>query len=164
MMNNEGESLLNNRMELIMNQQKTNTSDELENCMFSSLQEDIPEPEIQRFRSMFDKTWDSRNPVTRFLSKPLHALMLLIVILTTLFGTGYAFVSTMDKQTESNRFSPPRLMQGQRVIEHPELVKLFPDVENPTVISSDNDNVLSKPSVLIHGYLAEHQVQVVWEY
>ncbi len=147
-----------------MDHQNSNLSDEMQSCKFTSLQEDIPEPEIQHFRRMFDQSWDNRNPVIRFLSKPLHAWMFSIIALTTLFGTGYAFVSTIDKQTQSPRFSPPHLMQGQRVIEEPELLKLFPAVESPTVISSDNHREPTKPAVLIHGYLVEQQVQVLWEY
>lgn len=123
-----------------------------------ALRDEVDQVDIQRFRNAFESAWTQRKWHERLLSKTAVSATLLLL-------TGAMFVyGLVSSDTRTAQPNQPVLMQGQRIVERPELLALFPEVEHPTVISSRSNVQVSENSYLIHGFMADESIQVVWEY
>ncbi len=145
-----------------MKQQEERTLHDLEERYQNALQDTISEQEVQQFRQVFEHAWVKRSLWNRVFGKPLNAGLLAIVIVFAGLGSGYSLMNRTVKTKTSER-PDPILTPGQRIVDDPELMALFPKVNHPTLISSEPDNKPDESKYLVHGYL-ENDIQVVWEY
>ncbi len=146
-----------------MNQEENQSIHAIENRFADAMNDEILEVDIMKFRQTFEDAWQKRRWYHRLATKPLFVLLSTIVLFSSVLGAGYSLVHS-DARANESALASPILMPGQQVVNQPELLSLFPKVERPTVISMKTKSHQSKQTYLVHGYMAENNVQVVWEY
>lgn len=134
----------------------------LENRYHSAVEEELPEPEMQQFRQMFESAWNQRTLFGRLFAKPLHILIIITFLLITGLSTGYTLISYNYNHSKSP--PKPTLMSGQSIANEPELIPLFPKMDHAILITNNEQQPSENQTYLMHGYLADNNIQVVWEY
>ena len=128
-----------------------------------ALHESVPDIDIEHFRRSFETAWRQRRWTDRLLTRPMLSLLLVAVTLTTAIGAGYTIVQNAAPADEALAEAPV-LMPGQRVVNQPELLSLFPQVEHPTLLAMPKNSADDEQLFMVHGYMADQAIQVVWEY
>ncbi len=149
--------------------------DEYRRSFHSVSKDEIPHPEINRFRDMFQTAWESRQSDTRgntssmgdtrrrFLRVP--SMWVSLILLCLVLGSGFGIARSVGSYSENaTRFAGPVLTSGQQVLEEPEITHLLPDVDRPTVIvNRERRGDTKREKYVVHGYLEDDSVQVVWQ-
>jgi hypothetical protein len=142
-----------------MNSKINNIEESVQSRFSHALQEDIPERDMQRFCQSFEKAWEQRKRWHRVLGKPIFLILFSSAALLA-FGSGITFIQ--PNEPTASQYEAPGLMEGQRIVEQPELLSLFPSLEQPTLIATRADNNQEKETYLLHGYV-ENDAQIIWE-
>lgn len=145
------------------NQHNTFNEQEIDQRFTHAMRDEISDADINQFRAAFDQAWERRRWFQRLATRPFFVFLLFALTLTTTFATGYRWIKAETARPES-ALTPPILMPGQRTVDEPELLNLFPTVERPTLILMENETQKPKQSYLLHGYMEKDKIQVVWEY
>lgn len=145
-----------------MKQTNDQSIQDLETRYQNALNEDVSTQQMQQFRHVFEEAWMKRSLWSRIFGKPLHAGILAVILVLAGLGSGYGLMSHQTNSSPSI-FPNPILMPGQRIVEDPELMGLFPKVNQPTLISSQLPQKPDQAKYMVHGYL-EDDIQIVWEY
>ncbi len=125
----------------------------------TALQDDVPSHDIDQFRTMFEQSWQRRTVWGRVLRAPVVLVLVGVMILLAGLNAGDSLLfSSQDAQTQSSGLV---LMPGQHIVDDPQLIALFPRLDNPTLVS--NQSQPDKSGFMVHGYLDE-DIQVVWNY
>ena len=149
--------------------------DEYRRSFQSVSKDEIPHPEINRFRDMFQTAWESRQNDTpgntssmgdirrRFLRVP--SMWVSSILLCLVLGSGFGIARSVGSYSENTaRFAGPVLTAGQQILEEPEITHLLPDVDRATVIvNRERRGEDKKEKYVVHGYLEDDSVQVVWQ-
>lgn len=139
------------------------------NEFLSAIEMDVPSTEIQQFRTHFQKAWFSKPGDTLHtlagsaVRHPVWASVLALATLVLMSGTGYGIAKSMQSDLPAMPALNVVLMPGQRILDRPELLPLFPKVDHPTVISNTQEANAGQEQFMVHGYLEDNTVQVLWQ-